>query len=187
EAEHKQPKCADFLSKALNAKYYCANPNTLLFSNDASFKVLTSDEDDYAYVTDIPNIFEFSKSLAFDIRNSMEISLPEPSIMARFKLSNIGGNGVKVKFYSVIQSPENDMLFNVVYGNPDPNAASIDEPYEMIISANDLIQEIKYNLTYSDDGWEAINPNWRPVSKIVIEPVFDSNIYQQIALLEEQI
>lgn len=188
EAEQKEHKCTDFLSRPLNAKYYCSNPNTLLFSNDVAFKLLTSDEEDYAYVTDKSNVFNFSKSLAFDNRNSMEIVLPEPTIMARFKLSNIGGNGVRVKFYSVIQSAENDVLFNVVYGNPDPDNPNVDAPYGMILSADDLNEEIKYNFTYSNnEEWIAINPGWRPISKIVIEPVFDTAIDQQIAQLTEQI
>lgn len=187
EAEQKEHKCTDFLLRPLNAKYYCSNPNTPLFSNDVSFKLLTSDEEDFAYITDEPNVFDFSKSLAFDNRNSMEIVLPEPTIMARFKLSNTGGNGVRVKFYSVIQSAENDVLFNVVYGNPDPNNPNVDAPYEMILSADDLNEEIKFNFTYSNSEWVVINPNWRPISKIVIEPVFDTAIDQQIAQLTEQI
>ncbi|WP_130735947.1 hypothetical protein [Flavobacterium sp. J27] len=188
QSEERELKCANFLFKPLNAKYFCGDVNTPLFSNDVSFQLITPNPDeDYTYITDEVNPYNFSKSLGFNNWNSLEIVLPQPTIMTALKLSNFS-NGVKVKFYAVIQSPENDVLFNVVYGNPNPAVSNINEPYEMILFAEDLQDEIKYNYTINlQDEWEPINENWRPISRIVIEPIFDENINSQITLLNNQI
>lgn len=186
EAEHKEHQCADFILKPLQAKYYCGNPNTPLFSNNVAFNLITDNLDDFAYISNETNIFEIEKSLAFDNWNSMEVILPEPSVMTALKLSNLT-NGAKLKFYSIIQNPQNDVQFNVVYGNPNPNAFNQNEPFEMTLSAIDLQEEIKYNFTINNGEWQATEPNWRAIKRIVIEPIFDPTISQQIALLNEQI
>ena len=182
-------KCTNFGLKPLNARYYCGNPNTPFFSNNVSFQLITPNEGDYAFITNEPNAFDITKSLAFDNWNSMEILLPQPTVMTRLRISNFSG-GVKVKFYSIIQSPENDVLFNVVYGNPNPAASNINEPHEIIIFGEDLEKDIKYNYTNLPqfvDDWNIIHANWRPITKIVVEPIFDATISQQIAILNEQI
>ena len=188
EAEHKEHKCAKFLQKPLNAKYYCGDVNTPLFSNDVSFQLITPNPDeDFAYITEEANVFNVPKSLVFNNWNGLEILLPQPTIMTGLKLSNYS-NGVKVKFYSIIQSPQNDVMFNVVYGNPNPNASNVNEPYEMVLFGNSLNEEIKYNYTTNAIGeWLPIHENWRPITRIVVEPIFDSNISQQIALINDQI
>jgi hypothetical protein len=187
EAEHRERLCADFLQKAINARYYCSNPNTPLFSNDVAFTLISRNEEDFAYITDENNQFGFTKSLGFDNRNSVELLLPKPSLMASLKLSNFT-NGVRIKFYSVIQSGENDVLFNVVYGNPNPEYHNVTAPYEIVLFGHALEQEIKYNVSATANGsWNPAHPNWRPVSKIVIEPIFQSSYLQQVALLNEQI
>ena len=89
EAEHKEHKCAKFLQKPLNAKYYCGDVNTPLFSNDVSFQLITPNPDeDFAYITDEANVFNVPKSLAFNNWNGLEILLPQPTIMTGLKLSN---------------------------------------------------------------------------------------------------
>lgn len=186
EAAHKEHQCADFILKPLQAKYYCGNPNTPLFSNEAAFNLITENQDDFANISNETNFFEIEKSLAFDNWNSMEIILPEPSVMTALKLSN-QTSGVKLKFYSIIQNPQNDVQFNVVYGNPNPSASNQNEPFEMVLSATELQDEIRYNFTLNNGEWLAIEPNWRAVKRIVIEPIFDPLVSQQIALLNEQI
>jgi hypothetical protein len=188
QAKEREHKCAKFLQKPLNAKYYCGDSNTPLFSNNVSFQLITPNVDeDYAYITNEANYFNIPKSLAFNNWNGMEILLPQPTIMTGLKLSNFT-NGVKIKFYSIIQSPQNDVLFNVVYGNPDPNASNIDEPYEMVLFGDALNDEIKYNFIIDPEGnWNPVHTDWRPVTRIVVEPIFDSSISQQIAVLNEQI
>lgn len=186
EAAHKEHQCADFLLKPLQAKYYCGNPNTPLFSNEAAFNLITENQDDFAYISNETNSFNIEKSLAFDNWNSMEIILPDSSVMTALKLSNYT-SGVKVKFYSIIQNLQNDVQFNVVYGNPNPSASNQNEPFEMVLSATELQNEIRYNFTLNNGEWQAIAPNWRAVKRIVIEPIFDPLISQQIALLNEQI
>lgn len=188
EAEQREKKCATFLQKPLHGKYYCGDVNTPLFSNGVSFQLITPNADeDYAHVTDEANFFNITKSLAFNNWNGLEILLPQPSIMTALKLSNFS-NGVKVKFYAVIQSPQNDVLFNVVYGNPNPAAANVNEPFEMVLFGDDLHQEIRYNFTTNSSGvWQPTHDDWRPVSRIVVEPIFDSSISQQINLLNDEI
>ncbi|WP_338376542.1 hypothetical protein [uncultured Flavobacterium sp.] len=188
EAEQREKKCATFLQKPLHGKYYCGDANTPLFSNGVSFQLITPNADeDYAYVTDEANFFNITKSLAFNNWNGLEILLPQPSIMTALKLSNFS-NGVKVKFYAVIQSPQNDVLFNVVYGNPNPAAANVNEPFEMVLFGDDLHDEIHYNFSTNSSGvWQPIHDDWRPVSRIVVEPIFDSSISQQINLLNDEI
>lgn len=188
EAEQREKKCATFLQKPLHGKYYCGDVNTPLFSNGVSFQLITTNADeDYAHVTDEANFFNITKSLAFNNWNDLEILLPQPSIMTALKLSNFS-NGVKVKFYAVIQSPQNDVLFNVVYGNPNPAASNVNEPFEMVLFGDDLHQEIRYNFTTNSSGvWQPIHDDWRPVSRIVVEPIFDSSISQQINLLNDEI
>jgi hypothetical protein len=175
-------KCANFLYKPLNAHYYCGNANMLLYSNQAAFQLLGLNDNDFAYITNEANPHSFAKSLAFDNWNSMQITLPSPSVEISLKLSNYT-DGVKVKFYSIIQTPENDELFNVVYGNPNPLAANLYEPYVMEVSAVDLANPIQYN----HNNWTIINQDWRAVTRIIIEPLYDSTISQQIAVLNEQI
>ena len=176
------------MQKPLHGKYYCGDVNTPLFSNGVSFQLITSNPDeDYAYVTNEANFFNVTKSLAFNNWNGLEILLPQPSIMTALKLSNFS-NGVKVKFYAVIQSPQNDVLFNVVYGHPNPAASNVNEPFELLLFGDDLHQEIRYNFSTNSSGvWQPIHDDWRPVARIVVEPVFDSNISQQINLLNNEI
>lgn len=175
EGEAIGPKCAGFLQKPLHAHYQCWNPNTPVISNEVAFLLLTSNQQDDAYITNESNVFNITKSLAFDNWNSMQIVLPDPSVQIGLKLSNFS-NGVKIKYYSIIISDENDELFNVVYGNPNPNAINANQPYEIVVSGSDLNQQISYN-----------HPEWNAVSKIEVEPIFDSFTSQQIATLSEQI
>lgn len=188
-AEKRKIECTNFLMKPLNAHYYCGNPNTPFFSNDVSFQLISSNEGDYAFITDEPNTFDITKSLAFDNWNSMEILLPQPTAMTRLRVSNFTG-GVKIKFYSIIQSVDNDEQFNVVYGNPDPEVSNINDPFEIVLYGEALQDDIKYNFTNipeEEDEWQIINSDWRPITRIVVEPIFDSSISQQIASLIEQI
>jgi hypothetical protein len=184
----REHKCAEFLLKPLNAKYFCGNTNALVYSNNVAFELITPNiEEDYAFISDETNFHNVAKSLAFNNWNSMQILLPEPSKMTELKLSNYT-NGVKVKFYAVIQSSLTNPSDIVEYGNPDPNSPNVTEPYELVLFADALQEPIQYNFTINGLGeWEVIHADWNPVSKIVIEPIFDSSISQQIAILNEQI
>jgi len=182
EGQAIDPKCAHFLFKPLNAQYYCGDPNLLLYANDAAFQLISLNDNDFAYITDVANPFGLAKSLAFDNWNSMQITLPQPAVEVTLRLSNYK-DGVRLKFYSIIQTPENDQLFNVVYGNPDPSAANVYDPYVMEVSADQLANPIEYN----HHNWTIINSDWRAVTRIIVEPLYDPAISLQIALLNEQI
>lgn len=169
------PKCADFLFKPLNAHYYCGDSNTPVFSNEVAFQLLSENEIDFAYITAESNTFNFAKSLAFDNWNSLEINLPQSSFQVGLKLSNFA-NGVKIMYYSIQQNNTITQLSGPSFGNPDPNATNVDEPFEILVTGAALNQKIEYN-----------HPDWRAVSKIVIKPVFDPLVSQQIALLSEEI
>ncbi len=189
EADAREHKCAKFLLKPLNAKYYCGDPNALVYSNNVAFELITPNiEEDYAFISDEPNSYDVPKSLAFNNWNSMQILLPEPSKMTELKLTNYT-NGVKVRFYAVIQNSLTNPSDSVEYGNPDPSSPNVNEPYELVLFADALQEPIQYNFTINPDNseWEVIHADWNPVSKIVIEPIFDSSISQQIAILNDQI
>ncbi|WP_291131744.1 hypothetical protein [Flavobacterium sp. UBA7682] len=175
EGEAIGPRCTNFLTNPLHAHYYCGDPNTILMSNDVAFEIISLNFNDFATITDESNPFDFEQSLAFDNWNTMQIVLPEPSVQIGLKLSNYA-SGVKIRYYSIINSLENDAQFEIVYGNPNPNATNINEPYEIVLSGADLNERVEYN-----------HVDWNAVIKIEIEPIFDSAVSQQIAFLNEQI
>lgn len=171
----KDPKCADFLQKIVNKKYYCSNPNQLIYSEAVAFKLLSLTYNDYVTVTDEANVFDFDLSLKFDNKNQLQIVLPQACVRVGLKLSNFA-SGVRIKYYAVQISPSNDQLFNVVYGNPDPNAINPNEPFEVIKTAAELHAKIDYD-----------HADWHAVSKIELMPLFDSASSAQIDYLTEQI
>ncbi len=182
EGQAIEASCANFLFKPLNAHYYCGDPNMLLYANNAAFQLISLNDNDFASITDAANPFGLAKSLAFDNWNSMQITLPQPSVEVTLRLSNYK-DGVRLKFYAIIQTPDNDQLFNVVYGNPDPSAANVYEPYVMEVSADNLANPIEYN----HHNWTIIHSDWRAVTRIIVEPLYDPSVSLQIALLNEQI
>lgn len=175
EGQQINKKCANFELKPLNHKYYCSNPNHLLFSNQAAFQILDLFQTSYAEITDETYFSDFTKSLKFDNLNQMQIVFPNSAVQIGLKVTNFA-HGVRVKYYSTVVSPATDLLLNPTYGNPDPNAASQNEPYIIEKGVDDLNVAIEYN-----------NPNWRGVSKVVVEPIFDAATALQINLLTEQI
>jgi hypothetical protein len=168
-------QCANFLTKPLNRKYFCSNPNHQMYSNGVAFLLLDFNFSDYAHISDIENSFGFSKSLAFDDYNRMQIMLPAPSVQVGLKVSNFNA-GVKVKYYSTIVNDLTDLSFNVTYGHPDPNALNPNQPFEVIVELAELNERIEYD-----------HPEWNAVTRVIIEPLFDSSISQQVSLLTEQI
>lgn len=175
EGQAMEPNCIDFLDNPLHANYYCGDPNTVLMVDDVAFELITPNFNDFATITDENNPFEFEQSLAFDNWNIMQIVLPQPAVQIGLKLSNYA-SGVKIRYYSIISTPETDAQFQIVYGSPDPSAVNLYEPFEVTVLAADLDEKVEYNHT-----------DWNAVIKIEIEPIFDSAVNQQIALLNEQI
>ena len=175
EGQEIDKKCANFEFKPLHHKYYCANPNHTLFSNTAAFQLLDLFHDSYAEVTDETHFVDFSKSLKFDNLNQMQVVFPNSAVQLGFKVSNFA-NGIRFKYYARISNPETDLLLNPVYGNPDPIASNQNEPFILEKSVAELNVAIEYS-----------HPDWRGVSKVVIEPIFDATMALQISLLSEQI
>lgn len=175
EGEAINPNCINFLANPLHAHYYCGDPNMILMVDNVAFELLTPNPNDFASITNEDNPFYFEKSLAFDNWNTMQIVLPQPSVQIGLKLSNYA-NGVKIRYYSIINTPENDEQFHIVYGNPNPNAVNVNEPYEITVPGSDLDERVEYNHT-----------DWNAVIKIEIEPIFDNAVSLQIALLNEEI
>jgi hypothetical protein len=168
-------KCANFEFKPLHHKYYCANSNHTLFSNTAAFQLLDLFQDSYAEVTDETYFVDFSKSLKFDNLNKMQVVFPNSAVQIGFKVSNFA-SGIRFKYYARISNPATDLLLNPVYGNPDPNALNQSEPFIIEKNVSVLNVAIEYN-----------HPDWRGVSKVVVEPIFDAATTLQISLLTEQI
>ncbi len=168
-------KCANFEFKPLHHKYYCANPNHTLFSNTVAFQLLDLFQDAYAEITNETHFVDFTKSLKFDNLNQMQVVFPNSAVQIGLKVSNFA-NGVRVKYYSTVVSEATDLLLNPVFGNPDPNALNQSEPFIIEKNVAELNVAIEYN-----------KPDWRGVSKVVIEPIFDATTALQINLLTEQI
>ncbi len=175
EGQQLEKKCADFELKPLLQKYYCSNPNHLLFSNDVAFQLLDSSQTAYAEVTNETHFSDFTQSLKFDNQNKMQIVFPNAALQIGLKVSNFA-HGVRVKYYATIANEATDLLPNPVFGNPDPNAENQNEPFVIEKNVEALNVPIEYN-----------KPDWKGVSKVVIEPIFDAATAFQIDLLTEQI
>lgn len=157
EGEQLEPQCADFLQKPLDQRYYFFDGNHMIYANEAAFLILNTDDDDFAEVTDHPNIFEFAQSLAFPNRKPMQAILPKPSVYISLKLTS-DSQGVRVKYYAPLI---NDLALEVQYGNPDPDAVEQYEPHTVLLSTSQLTEAVIYD-----------RPTWRPVTKIIIEPIY---------------
>ncbi len=167
-------KCANFELKPLNYKYYCSNENHQLFSNDAAFRLLDVFQTSYAEISNETYFTPITKSLKFDNFNQMQILLPKASVQVGLKVSNFT-KGVRVKYYSRYFDP-NDLSGTAPLQYCNPETGVINQPHEIIKTASELSVKIEYN-----------HGSWRPVTRIVIEPLYDPATALQIALLTEQI
>jgi hypothetical protein len=170
EGENIVPKCADFLNKPLDQRYYCYDvDNSFFYSNDVAFMLLNSADDEFAYISDETNLHEVSQSLSFNNSNQLQILLPEASAEIDLKLTSFAGQ-VKITYYSTLID---DTAFEVQFGHPD-NSITSNEGYEVIVNSADYYTTpISFRL--SDFN------NWRPISKIIIEPILPNvNLINQL-------
>lgn len=165
-------QCADFVLKILGEQYHCYNPNEMFYSNNVAFLLYDRFDDDNAYITNLNNLFLKVKSLAFNNRNKLRLILPQPSGQVGLKLTTTALS-VKIKYYCTRIDATTS---SVQYGSPDPNAVDPNAPYEIILNSSSLHSSIEYNHT-----------DWKPVTKIEIEPLFVDAVSQQIQALNEQI
>lgn len=172
ESEHIDHQCADFLIKPLAEQYFCYNPNEMFYSNNVSFLLFDRLVDDFAYITNLNNVFQKVKSLAFNNTNKLRLILPQPSLQVGLKLTCTAVS-VKIKYYAPLID---DTTMLVQFGNPNPNATDPTAPYEIIVNSSNLNTAVQYN-----------HPDWKPVTKIEIEPMFANALSQQIATLNQQI
>ncbi|UMY66134.1 MULTISPECIES: hypothetical protein [unclassified Flavobacterium] len=175
EGQQIEKKCANFEFMPLGRRFYCGNPNHLLYSNQAAFQLLNPFDNVYAEVTDETYFPGLTHSLKFSNQNQMQVLFPNAAVQIGLKISNFA-HGVRIKYYATLASAANDLLLNPVYGNPDPTAINQNDPYIVEKTADDLDTLIEYN-----------KPDWRGVIKVVIEPLYDPAVAIQIALLTEQI
>lgn len=157
EGEQLVPECANFLEKPLGTMYYCYNQNQLFYSNEAAFLLLNRQDGDFAQVVHETNPFNFQQSLSFPNRTRMQVRLPEPSVEVTLRLSTYS-QGVRVKYFA---SLIDDGALTVPYGNPDQTSASPNEPYIVTYNASMLNSPLVYS-----------HPEWLPVTRIEIEPLF---------------
>ena len=155
EGKKRQTGCADWVQKTFNRRYYGTRP----FSSKKAYFRLLADEEEFAYVSGAYNTFGFTRSLAFNNHNQMEILLPEPSVGTSLKLST-KTNGLIVKYF---RSLKNDSSLSVQHQLVQ----------EIFVPSSTLNQEITYN-----------NVNI-PISKIIIQP--DCNDNGEVAKIERQI
>lgn len=172
EAEQINHQCANFLTKLLGQQYFCYNPNEMFYSNNVSFLLYDRSGDDYAYITNLNNVHQKVKSLAFNNKNKLRMILPQPSLQVGLKLTCTAVS-VKIKYYAPLID---DTQMLVQFGNPDPNAIDPSSPFEIIVNSTNLNAAVQYN-----------HPTWKPVTMIEIEPMFAEVVSQQILTLTEQI
>lgn len=157
EGDRKEPRCANFLHKELGMKYFCFDINHMFYSNEAAFLLIDKDDDDFAEISNHPNVFQFAQSLAFDIHNKLQIILPAPSVFVRLKLTS-DSQAVRIRYYA---TKIDTLALEVQYGHPDPSAANQNSSYNVVVNVADLNQPIIFD-----------NPSWRPITKIIIEPIY---------------
>lgn len=172
EGSYLEQKKANFLNKVLNHRYYCYDINQMFYSNEVAFLLEDRNDSDFAFVTDEPNIFDFTQSLSFNDYNRLELILPDPSVEIILKLTSLS-QGVRIKYYA---TAIDDNAIEVPYCNPDPNAADPDSPFEITATVDELGIPVEY-----------IHPEWKPVTKITIQSLFPDEMQEQIDVLTEQI
>lgn len=170
EGENIIPKCADFLNKPLDQRYYCYDiDNSFFYSNDIAFMLLNSADNEFAYISNETNLHEVSQSLSFNNSNQLQILLPQPSAEVDLKLTSFAGQ-VKITYFSTLID---DTALEVQFGHPN-NSVSSNEGYEVIINSADYYTNpISFKLSDFD--------NWSPISKIIIEPILPNvNLINQL-------
>lgn len=178
ESHHREFNCADFLTTALGRRFYCYDiDNHFFFSNNAAFVLLNSADDEFAEVVDDDNLFDFEQSLSFRNNNKLQIILPQPAAKISLRLSSFA-DGVKIKYYAAYVHANNNQ---VQFGNPNA-ALNSSAPYEVFVPISHLGMSIEYDAS--------ILPGWKPITKVVIEPVYPNAsiinaLQEQIAEIEE--
>ena len=166
EADQLEEVCANFLNKPLGQHYFCIDGNHMFYANEAAFLLTDKDDDDFAEVTDHINVFDYDQSLAFKNQNKLQVTLPEPSVYIKLKLTS-DSQGVRIKYYAPLI---NDSELEIQYGNPDPFAANQNEPFTVLKNSTDLLEPVEYN-----------HVSWRAVSKVIIEPLYpNENLVQSL-------
>jgi hypothetical protein len=160
---------ANFLKKPLNHRYYCYDTNNHFFySNNVAFVLLNSADDEFGLVSNQMNPYNFKKSLSFKDTNILQAVLPEPAIKVTLKLTSFKQK-VKIKYYAVEFS---EAQYEPLYINPNPEEGG--EYHEVIEDVTSLKNPIIYD-----------HPDWKPVAKIVIEPMDARLVNNQLDNLEE--
>lgn len=165
ESAIKKFNCANVLNKGLGTIYYPPNQyvghdiNGAYFTLDGNYETtvevnpdgtqtVSTSENNFR-VTNIPNNFNYEKSLEFDNGNSLVIILPNPSVEVKLKLtSNLGG--VVIKYYSSNGVKNYNTVYSLIH-------QEYKKPSELLV---DLSYKNEENL----------------ISKIIIEPKKCSDI-----------
>ena len=118
QGKKKDSRCANFLAKPLQQRYFCYDENYSFYANDVSFYLMNKTDDEFAVITDRANPHQFKQSLEFNNNNSLQIILPQPSVEVKLKLSSYA-YGVTIKYYAALRE---DSSLEPVYGSPNPAA-----------------------------------------------------------------
>lgn len=165
ESTKKEFNCANVLNKALGTIYYPptqyighdingayftldGNYETTVEVNPDGTQTVSTNQNNFR-VTNVPNNFNFEKSLEFDNGNSLVIILPNPSVEVKLKLTSDLA-GVLIKYYSS-------------NGIKNYNAE-----YNLIHQEYKKSSELLVDLSYKNEE--------NLISKIVIEPKKCSDI-----------
>lgn len=170
QGQARVPRCANFLEKPVNHRYYCSDDNNLFYSNQVAFLLQDHRPSGFAEVVPDPNVFGFARSLRIQNTHRLQVRLPRPSARITLLMST-HAQRVRVNYFASLQD---DDAMQVGYGNPDPGAADPSAPHSVVVLRSDLNQPLVYD-----------QPAWLPVTRIEVEPISANE--DQITALENQI
>jgi hypothetical protein len=170
QGQARVPRCANFLEKPLDHRYFCPDDNNLFYSNQVAFLLLDHRPSGFAEVVPDPNVFGFARSLRIQNTHRLQVRLPRPSVRVTLLMSTHARH-VRVSYFASLQD---DDAMQVGYANPDPGAVDPLAPHSVVVPRSDLNQPLVYD-----------QPTWLPVTRIEVEPITANEAH--ITTLENQI
>lgn len=170
QGQARVPRCANFLEKPLNHRYYCPDDNNLFYSNQVALLLLDHRPSGFAEIVPDTNVFGFARSLRIQNTHRLQLRLPRPSVRITLLMST-HAQRVRVNYFASLQD---DDAIQVGYGSPDPGAADPSAPHSVVVLRSNLNQPLVYD-----------QPTWLPVTRIEVEPISANEA--QITVLGNQI
>lgn len=170
QGQERVERCANFLEKPLDHRYFCPDDDRLFYANQVAFLLQGHHPAEFAEVVAQANPFVFARSLRIGNDHRLQIRLPRPSARVSLLLST-QAQRVRVSYFASLRD---DDALEVGHGHPDPAAADPLAPHSVVVSRADLSQPLVYE-----------QPDWLPLTRIEVAPISASPAL--IAALEARI